>query len=41
MGLDATFYRPPTDKQLQAYAAQLPTGFEMCSKAETNAIFSM
>lgn len=32
VGLDATFYRPPTDKQLQDYAAQLPAEFEMCSK---------
>ncbi len=32
VGLDQTFYRPPTDTQLQDYAAQLPEGFEMCSK---------
>ena len=32
VGLDATFYRPPTDQQLQHYAAQLPAGFEMLSK---------
>lgn len=32
VGLDQTFYRPPTEKQLHDYAAQLPDGFEMCSK---------
>ena len=32
VGLDATFYRPPTDEQLRGYADQLPAGFEMCSK---------
>src|SRR5215217_7119636 len=32
VGLDQTFYRPPTDQQLEDYAAQLPAGFEMCSK---------
>ena len=32
VGLDQTFYRPPTDQLLQDYAAQLPPGFEMCSK---------
>ncbi len=32
VGLDQTFYRPPSDTQLQDYAAQLPTGFIMCSK---------
>lgn len=32
VGLDQTFYRPPTDQLLQDYAAQIPPGFEMCSK---------
>lgn len=32
VGLDQTFYRPPTPAQLAHYAEQLPTGFEMCSK---------
>ncbi len=32
VGLDQTFYRPPSDAQLLDYAAQLPAGFEMCSK---------
>lgn len=32
VGLDQTFYRPPTDRQLLDYAAQLPEGFELCSK---------
>src|SRR5919112_1021414 len=32
VGLDQTFYRPPTDKQLEDYASQLPVGFEMGSK---------
>ena len=32
VGLDQTFYRPASDQQLQDYAAQLPAGFEMCSK---------
>lgn len=32
VGLDQTFYRPPTDKLLQDYATQLPPGFDMCSK---------
>jgi uncharacterized protein YecE (DUF72 family) len=32
VGLDQTFYRPATDKQLEDYAAQLPPDFDMCSK---------
>ena len=32
VGLDQTFYRPPTDQLLQDYAAQIPPDFEMCSK---------
>lgn len=32
VGLDQTFYRPPTSAQLAHYAEQLPPGFEMCSK---------
>ncbi len=32
VGLDQTFYRPPTTAQLAHYAAQLPPDFEMCSK---------
>lgn len=32
VGLDQTFYRPPTTAQLAHYAEQLPSGFEMCSK---------
>ncbi len=32
VGLDQTFYRPPTENQLTHYASQLPPGFEMCSK---------
>ncbi len=32
VGLDQTFYRPPTPRQLAQYAEQLPPGFEMCSK---------
>jgi len=32
VGLDQSFYGPPTAEQLQRYAAQLPAGFEMCSK---------
>ena len=32
VGLDQTFYRPPTPAQLSHYAQQLPPGFEMCSK---------
>jgi uncharacterized protein YecE (DUF72 family) len=32
VGLDQSFYGPPTPEQLQRYAAQLPAGFEMCSK---------
>lgn len=32
VGLDQTFYRPPTVAQLSHYAEQLPPDFEMCSK---------
>ncbi|MGH7168304.1 MAG: DUF72 domain-containing protein, partial [Nitrospiraceae bacterium] len=32
VGLDHTFYRPPTSGQLAQYAAQLPPGFRVCSK---------
>ncbi len=32
VGLDQTFYRPPTRAQLAHYAEQLPPGFEVCSK---------
>jgi len=32
VGLDQTFYRPPTEAQLAHYAQQLPPGFDMCSK---------
>lgn len=32
VGLDQTFYRPPTVGQLAQYVAQLPTGFRICSK---------
>jgi uncharacterized protein YecE (DUF72 family) len=32
VGLDQTFYRPPTPAQLTYYAAQLTSGFEVCSK---------
>ncbi|MGH7206478.1 MAG: DUF72 domain-containing protein [Nitrospiraceae bacterium] len=32
VGLDQTFYRPPTVGQLGQYVAQLPTGFRICSK---------
>lgn len=32
VGLDQTFYRPPTTAQLAHYAGQLPPGFEVCSK---------
>lgn len=33
VGLDHTFYRPPSVTQLAQYAAQLPPGFDVCSKA--------
>ncbi len=32
VGLDQTFYRPPSPAQLAQYADQLPDGFHMCSK---------
>lgn len=32
VGLDATFYRPPSVGQLAQYARHLPPGFDMCSK---------
>jgi uncharacterized protein YecE (DUF72 family) len=32
VGIDHTFYRPVVDQQLQDYAAQVPSDFEMCSK---------
>jgi uncharacterized protein YecE (DUF72 family) len=32
VGLDLSFYGPPTVELLTHYAKQLPTGFEMCSK---------
>lgn len=32
VGIDSTFYRPPTPKTLQAYAAALPPGFPCVSK---------
>jgi uncharacterized protein YecE (DUF72 family) len=32
VGFDFTFYGPPTPAQLQHYAAQLPSGFPVCSK---------
>lgn len=32
VGLDQAFYSPPNEAQLAQYAAQLPPGFEMCSK---------
>ena len=32
VGLDHTFYRPPTAAQLAHYAAQAPPGFQICSK---------
>jgi len=32
VGLDHTFYRPPTVSQLAQYVAQVPTGFRICSK---------
>lgn len=32
VGLDQSFYRPPTTAQLAHYAQQIPPGFEMCSK---------
>ncbi len=32
VGLDQTFYRPPTPAQLERYALQVPAGFEFCSK---------
>jgi uncharacterized protein YecE (DUF72 family) len=32
VGFDFTFYGPPTTRQLEHYAAQLPTGFLVCSK---------
>lgn len=32
VGVDHTFYRPPTASQLAHYAAQVPVGFRFCSK---------
>lgn len=32
VGLDQTFYRPPTPTQLAQYAEHVPPGFDMCSK---------
>ncbi len=32
VGLDQTFYRPPTPAQLAHYSELVPSGFEMCSK---------
>jgi hypothetical protein len=32
VGIDHTFYGPPTAKMLAHYAAQLPTGFQACAK---------
>jgi len=32
VGLDHTFYRPPTPAQLAHYVSQLPEGFRVCSK---------
>ncbi len=32
VGVDHTFYRPPTGKQLAHYAAQVPPGFLFCCK---------
>ena len=32
MGLDLSFYGPPSVELLAHYATQLPDGFEMCSK---------
>lgn len=32
VGLDQTFYRPPSPGQLARYTEQIPDGFEMCSK---------
>ncbi len=32
VGLDHTFYRPPTTSQLAFYATQVPTDFHFCSK---------
>lgn len=32
VGLDQTFYRPPSESQLAHYAELLPAGFQMCSK---------
>jgi uncharacterized protein YecE (DUF72 family) len=32
VGFDFTFYGPPTARQLEHYAAQLPAGFVACSK---------
>jgi uncharacterized protein YecE (DUF72 family) len=32
VGMDHTFYGPPTPKMLAHYAAQVPTGFQACAK---------
>jgi uncharacterized protein YecE (DUF72 family) len=32
VGIDHTFYGPPTAKMLAHYAAQLPPGFQACAK---------
>ena len=32
VGMDHTFYGPPTTKMLAHYAAQVPTGFQACAK---------
>ena len=32
VGFDASFYGPPSVRQLSHYASQLPEGFQMCSK---------
>jgi uncharacterized protein YecE (DUF72 family) len=32
VGIDHTFYGPPTTKMLAHYAAQLPPGFQACAK---------
>jgi uncharacterized protein YecE (DUF72 family) len=32
VGFDFTFYGPPTPRQLEHYAAQLPADFRVCSK---------
>jgi uncharacterized protein YecE (DUF72 family) len=32
VGIDHTFYGPPTPRMLENYAAQLPSGFQACVK---------